>query len=184
MYLFFIFRVRYLKVIYLYKEKRKSSHWRYRLKISLSPQRTPLMPKGVDGSCPARILGETTAWTSPFLGTEENLQMAGKASTIPSWGPEQPTVRHKPPGRQASLGLALTTLLVRHLSWKTTEQVFNNTSPQKSSTPLIPRLHHEIAGPSNIWLILTSTCCAHVLLLLEGGISSTSARALHSMKAK
>lgn len=33
------------------------------------------------------------------------------SSAIPSRGPEQPTMRHKPPGCQASLGLALTALL-------------------------------------------------------------------------
>lgn len=52
---------------------------------------------------------------------------------VPSWGPEQPAVRQQPPGRQASLGLALTAWPVRHVSWKTTKQALANVSLPKAT---------------------------------------------------
>lgn len=55
---------------------------------------------------------------------------------IPSWGPEQPTVSHEPPGRQASLGLALTALLMRHRNQKM-KRAFTNLSPLKSWAPVL-----------------------------------------------
>lgn len=50
-----------------------------------------------------------------------------------------------PPGYQASLGLALTALLMRQTNQKTTKQTFTNLLPPKSSAPT---LSYDFAGKS------------------------------------
>lgn len=74
-----------------------------------------------------------------------------------------------PPGHQASLDLALTALLMRQTNQKTTKQTFTNLLPPKSNA--IVWLCWEIAGPSTIFLILTSNAEGNLLLSLWGGTS-------------
>lgn len=90
-------------------------------------------------------LGKDYSINLPLLGLQRicpdrspiNDRKPLHSSAIPSWGPEQPTVRHKPPGRQASLGLALTALLMRHPDRKAGKQGFTNLLPVESSAPTL-----------------------------------------------
>jgi len=123
--------------------------------------RPPLSSLGKDLSC----LGDRRicAGQSPI-----NVRKTFRRPAVPSWVPEQPTVRHKLPGRQASLGLALPAPLVRHPNQETTKQTFTNLPPPKSSTPTLSYdfTVKLLALQTSLGVLTSHTEATHLLLSL------------------
>lgn len=132
------------------------------------------------GPTSALILGERLecesliSWAPKDLHRREpyKWQKNLPRSAMPSWGAEQPTVRHKPPGIPGFVRSGAHSTAHETDKPEDNKTDFHQPPPSEIlSSNAIVWLCWEIAGPSTIFLILTSNAEGNLLLSLWGGTS-------------